>query len=121
VSEQQSLFPEPDSRGEEILRLIIDRDAHNPITIREIREATGIGVREIKELVRELVMVYHQPIVGRRGAPCGYYYATTAADIEQACKPLHGELVALARRIHAIAGPKRLREWLGQMRIEELN
>jgi hypothetical protein len=104
------------------------------LVLRELRNARGAGQakqiselthvchmkeREVKEAVREIVVDFQVPIVGSRRPPYGYYLPVTPAERIQAATTLKHEIRALASRVRALEGKHSLREFLGQMQIEE--
>lgn len=58
------------------------RGAKNAITIREIKECTGLNERVIKDAVRKLRLDFRMPIGANRGDGGGYYLVVTREDLE---------------------------------------
>ena len=91
----------------------------NPISIAKIAAATGKKDREIKAIVAELVVSHGMKIGGSRMEPVGYFLVVDAEDLEAAIRPYRDQVMAMWRRLRALADSRTLRELHGQLAIEE--
>jgi hypothetical protein len=94
------------------------RGRGNPISIARLRQLTGFSERQIKGLVEQLVVAHRMRIGARREDPAGYFMIETAEDLEAAVKPYRNQILAMWRRLRVLEKPQRLRELLGQLRLE---
>jgi len=76
--------------------------------------------REVKAAVKQLLEERGVPIGSARCIPAGYFLCVTPADIDQAERPLEGEIRSLARRLRAINPKSEISRTLcGQLGIGE--
>ncbi len=145
---QQSLFPEPqellvarcdaeiralllgyaggprgltlDDQEKAVLRrLRYRRGVINAINIRDLEQATGIGPRSLKEIVRNLRMNFRVPIGSSKNAAKGGYFIIVSNDdraiwINDVLSQIRAEVAVL----RAAAGHQAGLELLGQLMIE---
>lgn len=95
------------------------KGASNPIPLRELIAKTGIEGRELKAMVRSLVVDFEIPIGASRAEPVGYYMAMNATERLAAARPYIHEIRKLASRVKALIGGQAFIEELGQMRMGE--
>jgi hypothetical protein len=95
------------------------RGAGQARPISELSPLVNLSERDIKEAVRILVVDFCLPVVGSRVKPYGYYLAVTTQERLDAARTLKHEIRALAARVRALEGKQSLREFLGQMQLEE--
>lgn len=95
------------------------RGRDNPISIARLRQLTGFSERQIKGLVEQLVVAHRMRIGASREEPAGYFMIETAEDLEAAVKPYRNQILAMWRRLRVLEQPQRLRELLGQLRLED--
>jgi len=72
----------------------------NPVKTKEIAEAVGTNVREVREAVRELVLE-GKPI-GSRTTPAGYYVITEPEELREAYAKLMKRGLAILERAKAL-------------------
>lgn len=95
------------------------RGRGNPISIARLRQLTGLSERQIKGIVEQLVVAHGMRIGARREEPAGYFMIETAEDLAAAVKPYRNQILAMWRRLRVLEQPQRLRELLGQLRLED--
>jgi hypothetical protein len=93
------------------------KGAANPIPLRDLIARTGMEGRELKAMVRSLVVDFEIPIGASRAEPVGYYLAMNATERLAAARPYIAEIRKLAQRVRALIGGQAFVEELGQMRI----
>jgi hypothetical protein len=99
--------------------IIRDATSSNPVSLRTLQDRTGLSARAIKRVV-EFARSEGAPICARRGAPCGYYWATSVSDLEASARTMTNQAVKMLRSARELVGVHRLRQMLGQEVIEEL-
>jgi len=111
----------PLTRNErEVLRRIcLHIGRKQPITRQRLEEATGLAEREVKSVVRDLIVNHGVAIGATRGKDHGYFLVDSAEDLEVAGRPLINEMRELARRLRVLYGPERVAELHGQLTLEE--
>lgn len=97
--------------------LVREATREHPISIAEIREATGMSVRSIKAAV-ETLRRDGMAIGASRGKNSGYYEIKTAEDAEAAAGPLVRQALAMLRTAKAMLPDARYRELMGQARLD---
>ncbi len=98
----------------------------NPISIAEIRRLTasaappqGLSERKIKEIVEDLRIIHRAAIGSKRDDPPGYFRIMDAEDREATLAAYRSQVVRMFQVLRALDEPARLRELLGQLRLEE--
>ncbi len=91
----------------------------NPISIAEIRHRTGLSERKVKDVVEQLRVTHRVPIGARREEPAGYFRIVDAEDREAAVGPYRSQILQMFRVLRVLDEPGRVRELLGQLRLEE--
>lgn len=78
------------------------------------------GDRDVKAAVKELLEEHGVPIGAARSQPAGYFLLVTPEDIDEAERPLIGEIRSLARRLRAVNAKSEISRLLcGQLGIGE--
>jgi hypothetical protein len=90
----------------------------NPISIARLTETTKLGDRQIKGIVEELIVTHRLPIGAKREEPYGFFAIVDAADQETAVKPYRNQILSMLRRLRVLEDSGRLREFMGQIRME---
>ena len=67
---------------------LIPVGANNAITTKTLEEKTKKNARDIRRIVRGLVMKYNIPIIGTRYGEGGYYIPKTVKEQQEGVKPL---------------------------------
>lgn len=76
--------------------------------------------REVKAAVKELLEERRVPVGSARSGACGYFLLISPEDIDQAERPLVGEIRSLARRLRAINAKSEISRILcGQLGIRD--
>jgi predicted ArsR family transcriptional regulator len=115
------LFDVPPAETRQRVREIIAAHASaNPASIAYLRERTGLNDRAIKGIVEDL-RVSGDPICARRGQPCGYFWATTAEDLEASAQTMRNQALKMLVAAGRLVGRHRLREMLGQLTTDVLS
>lgn len=94
------------------------RGRNNSIALARIQELTGFSVRHIKDIVEQLVVTHKLQIGGRRDDPVGYFMIQDADDQATAVGPYKSQILAMFKRLRVLEAPHRLREFLGQLKLE---
>jgi hypothetical protein len=94
------------------------RGRANAVTQPWIAHRTGMGVREVQEVLHSLVAHHKLAICTTSAPPAGAYVAETAQDLMIGERNLRGRIIAIARRYRALHGGPAARELLGQIRLE---
>lgn len=90
----------------------------NPITIRELREKTGLSEREVKDCVRTLRLTFRVPVgSSRNGERGGYFLILTDEDLALFLSGALRQIQAELEVVRAVAGPDRVAELLGQLSL----
>lgn len=90
----------------------------NAIPLAEICARTKLGEREVKNLMRSLVVDFKVRIGAARTQPFGYYLVTNADEAKEAAQVYESEIVELARRVRVLRGAHFTAELLGQLRMQ---
>lgn len=90
-----------------------------PITIAKIKEMTKLSERQIKGVVEQLVVSHKLRIGARREEPAGYFVIQDAEDLATAVGPYKSQILAMWRRLRVLEQPGLLREFLGQLSLED--
>jgi hypothetical protein len=98
-----------------VLRSHSGRQRAIPLAI--ICEQTKLGEREVKNLMRSLVVDFKVRIGAARTQPNGYYLITNAEEAREAAQVYESEIVELAKRVRVLRGKHFMAELLGQLRI----
>jgi hypothetical protein len=99
-----------------VLRVHCGRRSAIPLAT--ICERTKLGEREVKNLMRSLVVDFKVRIGAARTQPYGYYLVTTAEEAREAAQVYESEIIELAKRVRVLRGKHFVAELLGQLRLE---
>lgn len=92
----------PQGRLSQVLGMI-PKGIKKPVTVAEISQATGISVRNVRKLLRVLLMTYNIPIGGSRsGGRYGIFIATTDEERAAAIAPLANNAKEIQRRVNKL-------------------
>jgi len=111
-------------RDKEVLRVIAGhKGALDAIRAEEVARQAGMEWsertrREIAGVVENAVLLFHIPIGGRRGKPCGYFLIVSANDLDLAIHPLWGEVYAHLRRLRALTSKGDVARLFGQAMLK---
>jgi hypothetical protein len=100
----------------QVLRSHCGRESAVPLA--DICARTKLGEREVKDLMRSLVVDFKLRIGAARSKPSGYYLVTTAEEAKDAAQVYESEIKELAKRVRVLRGPHFVCELLGQLRIQ---
>jgi hypothetical protein len=103
-----------------LLELMRTRQGRQKVmTIGELGEQLRATPREVKNIVRTLVVAFHLPIVASRDAETGgYYFATTLQERIEGSAPYVQEALALLERVKVIRGAASMKALLGQLALD---
>jgi hypothetical protein len=90
----------------------------DPVSIAAIRAAAGIDERKVKDVVMQLRMTHRMRIGARRDG--GYFVIVTADDWRKALTAYVHQIRTMAKVVRALADEAEYREFLGQLRLEEV-
>jgi hypothetical protein len=114
------------TKAEESVLGLLRHGSKSAVKISQITDATGLGDRRVKRIVRALRIRHGHPICGEKGknsAP-GYYIADTAEELERTWSNLIDQALAMLKAASVIKNVNRqaVMEKRGQlhMAIEEL-
>lgn len=101
------------------------RGAKNPIALAELAHESRLTPREVKAMVRSLVVDFGLPVGASRAEPAGYYLAVSADERLAAARPYIHEIRNLAVRVRALVGTSShplyaLLEQLGQAQFGDI-
>lgn len=85
----------------------------------ELCRRHDLSERQLKDVMRSLVVDFKIRIGASRQQPYGYYLVKTAEDAEHAAAPYEKEIRELARRVRVLRGQQFLAELCGQLALEE--
>lgn len=103
-------------------RLRFRRGLANAINIRELKEATGIGPRFLKEIVRNLRLNFCLPIgSSKRGSEGGYYLMVTIEDEAAWVNDVLSQVRAEVQVLRAAVKKRESLERIGQLAMEGPN
>lgn len=98
------------SRNEDVILSLIPRGSERKISTTEIQNSTDLSIRDIRKVIRNLVL-YGVPIVGNRsGDNKGMYIATTELERSQGLVQFTSQIEDMVRRRNAIKNAD-LRHW----------
>lgn len=101
-----------------VAEIIEKRDRANPVSIAELKRATSLDDRTVKEVVESLITFHKVRIGAARGKPNGYFLIRTIEDQEAAVKPYRSQIRTMLRRLEVLDGKSAVLELLGQLRTE---
>jgi len=94
-----------ETRQHDLLRLLLaHKGSARACPISAITARLGTGERQVKAMIRVLILDFDIPIGASRGKRCGYFLCITEDDERAAVTPLLKELVSLIRRVYALGG-----------------
>ncbi len=91
----------------------------NPISIAEITRQTGFHARQVKEVVEQLRVTHRAAIGARREEPAGYFRIVDAEDLEETVGPYRSQILRMFQVYRALDEAHRVREFLGQLSLQE--
>jgi hypothetical protein len=111
---------EPSERQRRVIECLRGRQGRNlAMPIGDLMAKTGITPREIKQIVRDLVMQFGMAIVSSRDSEDGgYFFAVTAEERISGTADYVKEIVALGERVRIIRNLHDLRTLFGQISTE---
>ncbi len=111
---------EPSERQRRVIECLRGRQGRNlAMPIGDLVAKLGITPREIKQIVRDLVMGFGLAIVASRDSEDGgYFFAVTAEERISGTADYVKEIVALAERVRIIRNLPTLGELYGQLLLE---
>lgn len=83
---------------------LIPLGMERPRTAREIQNATKLGERKIRAIIRDLTVVYKIPIGAVRGDIKGYYIPLNAEERYMTTRELKSQIVEEQRRVTILEG-----------------
>ena len=96
----------------DLLRLL-PYGANNAVPTAYLSSITNTSQRNVRTIIRSLVIEYGVPIVGERtGSKRGYYIATNQDELARASGPLKNEIKQLALRNRALMFAQIRTDWL---------
>lgn len=104
-------------RAAEVLRIIGAHGPANPIKIAALTQRTGLKERAIKGIVSE-ARKRGVPICSRKEEPAGYWWPSTAAEIESTAEELRLQARNMFFTIGRMAGSDTMFNLMGQTRLE---
>lgn len=118
-------FPLPEFERHLLGILAKRRGAENAIQVKDLAVRLDVSEREIKGMVRTLVVDFGVRIGASRGSssrtgtqPAGYYIAIRPQEIAATRHAYVSEIRALAKRIKVLEGPQFAAELFGQLALE---
>ncbi len=111
----------PDLQATTLLRdLRAHQGASRAVPLTTLAETLHLGVRTIKDLVRDLRLNFGVLICSsREGDAGGYWIAATDIEVEEAMRPLFNQAISELRVVHAMRrGSRTIDETLSQIRLE---
>jgi hypothetical protein len=118
---------QPTSLQIEILRILLYHPgAQRAVTLRDLMVKldrvcrTIPAEREIKDVIRSLVVDFRVRIGASRNKPFGYFLITTAEEARDAAHPYISEIRQLAQRVRVLLDPHDLGNLAGQRWLEDL-
>ena len=96
---------------------LIPVGANNAITTKKLEEKTKKNARDIRRIVRGLVMKYHIPIIGTRYGEGGYYIPKTVKEQQDGVKPLLEQATKEMERVSTLekSDIHEYKKYLGEM------
>lgn len=91
----------------------------NPISIDAISRETGLSPRQVKGVIESLRTTHRMPIGASREEPAGYFWIVDAEDQAAAARPYRNQILTMWKTLRVLDSRKRLRELLGQLKLEE--
>lgn len=88
------------------------------VQLARLCELTRLKEREVKNLMRSLVVDFKVRIGAARTEPYGYYLITTAEEAKEAAQVYESEIIELAKRVRVLRGREFVAELLGQIRMQ---
>lgn len=88
------------------------------VQLARLCELTRLKDREVKNLMRSLVVDFKVRIGAARTEPYGYYLIVTADEAKEAAQVYESEIIELAKRVRVLRGREFVAELLGQIRMK---
>lgn len=83
----------------------------------ELAKQAGVCERTARDLVKHLIEEHHEPIGSCSGAPAGYFYINTEAELDLAMHELRTRIIEMAKRMSHLK-KNSLADVLGQLAME---
>jgi len=90
----------------------------NPARLAWIAQVLRCKQRDVKALVQSLRETHRAPIGASRGKSAGYFVMLDADDYRIGLAGYRAQVLSALRILRALDDPERLRELLGQVRLE---
>jgi hypothetical protein len=122
TAEQLDIFDaiSMDSEMQHVLGIIRGRiGREQAITVAELSSLTGVGPREIRDIVKELIETHQVRIGSSLGNPAGYYMIATMDEAEQNERTLRRLGLSILTRAAAIR-KLTVKEYLSRVQEEML-
>lgn len=97
--------------------MVREATREKPITLAEIREATGLSPRAIKAAIEQLRRE-GEPIGASRGKVAGYYAIKTADEADAYALTMWRQILSEIKTVKAMVTPSRYAEMVGQLRLD---
>lgn len=111
-------YPLPDPAREMLRLLRWHKGAEHAKPLGELAALLKVTPRDAKQIKKTLVEDFGIPIGASRQEPYGYFLCISPEDYELARRPFEGELLSIVRHLRALDGGDRVREMLGQLKLE---
>lgn len=100
---------------------LIPVGANNAITTKTLEEKTKKNARDIRRIVRGLVMKYNIPIIGTRYGEGGYYIPKTVQEQQDGVKPLLEQATKEMERVSTLekSDIHEYKKYLGEMKNDK--
>ncbi|HNP80160.1 MAG TPA: hypothetical protein PKN47_01755 [Nitrospira sp.] len=83
----------------------------------ELAKQTGVCERTVRDLIKHLIEEHHEPIGSCSGAPGGYFYINSPAELDLAMHELRTRIIEIAKRMSHLK-KNSLADVLGQLAME---
>ena len=100
---------------------LIPVGANNAITTKLLEKKIKKDAREIRRIVRQLVMKYNIPIIGTRNGKGGYYIPESIKEQQDGVKPLLEQALKEMERVSMLekSDIHEYKKYLGEMRYDK--
>ncbi len=89
----------------------------NAITGEEIARMTNLDVREVRRCIENLRKIYLYPISASTSKPAGYFFPSTASEIEKTYKSLWHRGICILETAARLKKNEVLDKLIGQLRL----
>lgn len=101
----------------DLLVLFVGRE--NAARLSWLCEVSGQNPRQVKQVIEQLRVAHRIPIGASRGKKCGYFWMQDAEDFRVGLASYRAQVLAGWRVLRTLEDPEKLRELLGQLRLED--